>query len=612
MKRYLILLTCIGIITLFLTSCLKEYLDKAPESGLTEQEVFSKYANFLDYFDQVFDDANPAGNASILRSFPHYFAQAGQKFSVDALTDLCDQGRVANAQPIKGGIYFPYNSFWDGNAGFFVPLWRATRIANVAIEKINLIQDVTPEDKNDLLAQAYFVRGFSLFMLFRTWGPMPHLTKSLGAEDFPWDFVRPSKHETCLMAAADLDSAVYYYGLAGRMRRDAGPGQPGHLSSPDQFRPNGVAAKAIRARVLLYGASPLNNEHGQADWEEAAIANWDAIETALQYQYDLLPAADYTTNWSGVEYNNEMLWGWYSGNYNNIHNNLFYLLCPVMTGAAKMGNVSGSCPTQNHVDQYETKWGDPLNTQADRAAATALGHYNEQDPYVNRDPRFDINIIYNQATLAGFQSNKAQIWYQMVSGKPSYSELLNQLYATSQTGYYQRKRWGGQSVKNQVSVKDTDPAIRLTEVYLNYAEAANEAYGPNTPAPGATMTAVQAINKIRNRIGMADVLPQFTGSRELFRDRIKNERTIELSFEDHRFFDLRRWMDAPAAYAGPLYGMGIEKVTASPAYPTGYKYTRDVVLPPERQIHWVEPMYYFCYNSDIYYLLKKFDTYERW
>ena len=71
--------------------------------------------------------------------------------------------------------------------------------------------------------------------------------------------------------------------------------------------------------------------------------------------------------------------------------------------------TSGLCPTQGTVDMWETRWGDPLNTQADRDAATALGHYNEQDPFVNRDPRFYIDIIYNGATIPGYET--AKIYY---------------------------------------------------------------------------------------------------------------------------------------------------------------------------------------------------------
>jgi hypothetical protein len=153
----------------------------------------------------------------------------------------------------------------------------------------------------------------------------------------------------------------------------------------------------------------------------------------------------------------------------------------------------------------------------------------------------------------------------------------------------------------------------LAELYLNYAEAANEAYGPNTAAPGAAMTAVEAINHIRQRVNMPPVLAEFTGDKDIFRDRIKNERTIELAFEGHYFYDIRRWEDAPEIYSGTMWGMDIEKVTVSPTFPTGYRYTRKK-LPDNRQIAWRADgaMYYFPLRQADYEMFKNFEKYPVW
>ena len=157
--------------------------------------------------------------------------------------------------------------------------------------------------------------------------------------------------------------------------------------------------------------------------------------------------------------------------------------------------------------------------------------------------------------------------------------------------------------------------MRLGEVYLNYAEAANEAYGPNTPAPGASMTAVDAINLIRTRIGMLPVLAAYTTDKDAFRPRIKNERTVELMQEGgHYYFDIRRWMDAPVTMSSTLYGMDIEKLPTgySPlAYPTGYRYNR-VPLPDTRQTKWKNAMYYLPFMVDDIYKMKNFIPNENW
>ena len=150
--------------------------------------------------------------------------------------------------------------------------------------------------------------------------------------------------------------------------------------------------------------------------------------------------------------------------------------------------------------------------------------------------RLATDVITNQSPAIGWTNGKAQIYYSVSGGNMTYSELLNQnTLGITKTGYYMRKFWWDNSTKNQVSAILTDPLFRLAELYLDYAEAANEAYGPNTPAPGASLTAVQAINTIRTRAGMPNVNAAFTVDANAFRPRIKNERNVELSYEGHYY-----------------------------------------------------------------------------
>jgi len=613
MKKYFKIIIALSISSLMLTSCLDDFLNVSPESGLTEEEVFTKYENFKKFFDVVYSDY---GNYAIAGAFPLHWSYSSQKFSLESLTDMSDAGRLQESQKYKRGNMYPsqlmYNfreTSWSAPAGelfgWFETMWRATRVANIALQKVDMIQNATQEQKDDLRAQAYFVRGFCLFSLFRAYGPMPHVTKPLGPDD-QWDIERPSKYETCIAVVEDMNSAIEYYQKANKMRRDPGPGGALHLIDPEMFRPSGMAAMAIKARALLYAASPLNNDKGNVAWEDAAKANWEAIQQALVLNYELLPMDKFKQNFNGNKYSNEQLYGWYAGKNSPSAGHTQYLLPGVFNNSQYN---SGECPTQNTVDKFETVYGDPLNTEADRIAAAKAGHFNEQDPYSNRDPRLTFTIIYNQTSMPGsWQNGKAQIWIQ----GSTYGEISNPNFTGyTQTGYLSRKRWGGESQKNNVSVDYTEPVIRLGELYLNYAEAANEAYGPNTPAPGASLSAVQAINVIRNRAGMPDVLPQFTTSKEIFRDRIKNERTVELAFEGHYFYDIRRWMDAPAVYSGTLYGISVEKVTVSPDYPTGFKYTR-VPLPATRQVAWKEGMYYLPFADKDYKLMKNFQFGPVW
>lgn len=596
-----------------LTSCLEDYLNVSPESGLTEKEVFSKLENFKKFFDVVYTDY---GNYAIATAYPLHWSFSSQKFSLESLTDMSDPGRLQLGQQFKRGNIYPSNMLynfkewgWSAPAGeqfgWFEPLWRATRVANIALEKIDMIQNATQEEKDDLRAQAYFVRGFALFELFRSYGPMPHITKPLGPDDI-WDIPRPTKFETCMNAIRDMDEAIKYYQSANAMRRDPGPGGALHLNDPNMYRPSGIAAMAYKARILLYAASPLNNDKGNEVWVDAAKANWDAIQKALELQYELLPWANFKRNFNGNKYSNEQLLGWYAGRKHRTSYHTNYLLPGVFLNNQF---ASGECPTQNAVDKFETIYGDPLTTQEERDAAIALGNYNEQDPYSNRDPRFAFSIIHNQAPMPGsWQNGRAQIW---VDGS-TYGEILAPTFpGVTQTGYLSRKQWGGESVKNNITIEYTYPVIRLGELYLNFAEAANEAYGPTTTVPGTNMSALDAINIIRNRAGMPNVLAKFTTDKDIFRKRIKNERAVELAFEGHYYFDIRRWMDAPTVYTSTLFGILVERVPVSPEYPTGYKYTR-VPLPATRQVAWREAMYYMPFLDRDYKLMQTIANDQIW
>jgi hypothetical protein len=613
MKKVIIILLLTGMSLFFPTSCLKEYLDKAPQQGLTEEQIFTKLDNFKLFFDAVYAGTKYVGTAwddyNIKNAFPLYFGLWDQKYTFESVTDASDQGRYMEGQAWKSGNMsetIVNKMTYDAvRRPILESMFTIIRISNNALKKVNKIDDADDAAKNDLRGQAYFVRALGHFTLMNLWGPMPYLDKVLGPTDV-WDIARLSKHECMTRIAQDFDSSYYFFNLAGKVRRDPPLGVAGHLNygvtGYQMYRPNGMAALGFKSRTLLYRASPLNTEGG-TDWQEAAEASWQALQVALTNGAILLPMANRKQNYYGADVTDESLWSfsygnltWNNGGFTGVTNCGFASLFNGIFGAST-GSYSGVCPTQNFVDKYETSFGEPLNTQADRDAATLAGHYNEQNPYINRDPRLDIDIITNQSACQGWTSNKAQIYYSVSGGTVTYSELLNpNTLGITRTGYYMRKFWFSNSTKNQVSSIFADPIMRLAEIYLNYAEAANEAYGPNTPAPGATLTAVQAINIIRTRAGMPPVLAAYTVDKDAFRPRIKNERNVELSWEGHYYYDIRRWMDLQTIMSSTLIGMDIEKVTVAPAFPTGFRYTRKP-LSQDRQVVWKPQMYYLPFNN---------------
>lgn len=585
------------------TGCLNEYLDKAPDAGLTDTEVFSKYANFKNYFYSVYGGSN----FNIRCHYPLHWCMNSQKVTLEELTDMCDKSRIQRSQSIKLGNgsdatwligYMTADSNYPNNAK--VPnTWKSIRVCNMAIDKASEIQDCTEAERNDLIGQAYFVRAFCHFELFRLYGTIPYVDKVLGAND-EWDITPDDDYEFLKKCAADYQTAYEYFDKAGVVRRDPASGA-GNLADANQDKPNGVAALAMKGRVLLYAASPLNNPSGDVKrWEEAAEANAVALNTALANGYTLLTKANYSKNFYGNRYTNEQLWAYSTGSTTNYNSATIqsFVGYPFSNNAYS----ASQCPTQNFVDKFETADGWPLNTEAQRAAATAAGKYNEQDPYTNRDPRFENAVVYNGCTFQGY--SPASIYVNEDGSKPSGSLLAYPQSASdgvSETFYYERKRTGALSNKGNQNVLLTDPIIRLAEVYLNYAESANEAWGPDGKSASATLTAVEAVNVIRERVEMPEVLAEYCGTKDVFRDRIKNERTVELCFEgNHYFCDIRRWKDAPEIGRSTLYGMRATKVAVSSQYPTGFRYER-FALPANRQIAWKnDGMYWFRFqDSDL-------------
>jgi hypothetical protein len=627
MKKNLTITTVIGLLmSIFLPSCLEDYLNEAPDAGLTTEVVFSKYTNIMKFFDAVYDGqkvvtvngSSATHDYNIKCAHPLYFSMR-MEYTWDQLTDMSDAGRLYESQAIKGGQMGGTIDKWASpvsqkNIPILRSMFECIRICNMTLKNANMVQDALPADINDLIAQAYFIRAYAHFSLFRIWGPMPYITKVLNDKS-EFDIPRLSRYETCIKVAQDFDSAYVFFRKAGKMRRDMDK----QLSNPKQFRPTGVAALGMKSRALLYAASAQNNKNGISDWDIAAKACWMAIDSAQYYGYALQTASSaggnlkqaYKNNFMNVPRTNEQLWSYYVNNNNpDIGTNWSVGLTTVQSltngvFAQSATAMSGENPTQNFIDRFETKWGDPLNTLADRQAAAKLEHYNEQDPYTNRDPRLAWGVVYNQSNeVAGY--NPANIYYETKDGKQIFSDLLNYsaYLGVSRTGYYQRKTIYDSNTKVTTSYNLTDPIIRLAELYLNYAEAAAEAYGgENGMAPGAKLTAAQAVNIIRQRVGMPD-LP--TGlSPKKFMERYKNERVIELCFEGHYYFDIRRWLEAPIAMKQILYGMDIEKVPVSATYPKGFKYTR-IPLSTDRQCTWKDEMYTFPFTTEDNYKMKNF------
>ena len=600
------------------------YLDLDEETtSLTEDQVFATYSRSSAFLGRALAQLEYAYPFELERIFIYGGSWAAQ-------TDAADTGAPTSPSTsefkkcnlsesmLDRYSYIDGTATTGGNLQISYNMWRIIRMANKAIENYDKMIDGTDVERNEYLGEAYFIRALAHFNLCRFFGGVPYLDHVLQADE-SWDIPRESSHATYVKAAEDFFKAYEYLNAAGYMRRNT----PTNLNTGTKQLelPSGCTALALRARALMYAASPLNNEGGTSDWEAAAEASAFALSAALENGFTIQPIESYTDMFHTVTITNETIWP-HIQSLANTSNNISTIIPSILTRGTGLSSMTGygTHPTQNFVDRFETLDGYPLQTAAQRAAAVAAGSYNEQDPYRDRDPRMDLNIIHDglpafaQAKISSgggcfniYYDSEAKSWPRTTLNGVNVSLGIDwdtQALATegyTNTGYYARKYYDGSFSGAHAIV---DPMVRLAELYLNYAECVNEAFGPSgrvSTYSNVNLTAVEAVNVIRRRAGIADVRSEYTGSAAALRERIQNERCVEFAFEsNHYWFDIRRWKTAPQLMTATLQGMYIATCPPDAEHPLGKVYTRRD-LSSARQGTWKDCMYVlpFSHSEEI-------------
>lgn len=399
---------------------------------------------------------------------------------------------------------------------YFNFAYNNIRNINVFFSKI----DEAPGDnafKNGVKGEMMFLRAHLYANLIWRYGGVPLITKVFALDD---DFkVSRASYDDCVkFIVNELDVA------AGLLPADQQAGQLGRISAN--------ACKALKSRVLLYSASELNNPtHDQSKWQAAA----DAAEALLSVGYSINP--DYQGTF--LANNKEIIFARYFTQANNTNFNL-------EQGRNGSDGWGAHNPTQNLVNAYEMKaTGElPYTEQADGALLlNPASGYDPNKPYDGRDPRFDASILHDGSVWAGRETESYH------GGKDSPEG--NQGFNSSLTSYYLKKFLIESIPPAGSTVKPTNPWIffRYAEILLNYAEAKFEL--------GDEATAREYLNMVRSRPSVN--MPVVNDSGEKLKKRIQNERRIELAFEEHRFFDVRRWKIASTTESKSILGMNIQK-----------------------------------------------------
>lgn len=540
-----------------MTSC-TDYLDKAPESDIAADDAYKNFTNFQGFTEELYycipDFARGYWNNSWNWGEDEIIS-SGIDYMMGYKIDQGDfWGWQSEHDGWQSGFMDRNNSVASSDDRFAKSLWPLAwygiRKANMGIQALRegKFINATSEERNLIEGQLYFFRGWFHFELIQYFGGLPYINEVLPADG---QFRLPRPHYQAVADsiardfrhAADLLPIDWDNTTAGRA-----------TLGKNQLRINKIMALGYLGKNYLWAGSPLMNYESQGvkeynkDYCAKAAEAFGELLTLVesgQTQYALVDFDHYSDIFYTYGKNGLM-----PGSTEAIFRNPCYghsgWNCSTF-GVSKQfatyyltDNGVGLFPTANYVNYYGMANGLPLDDPN--------SGFDPTHPWKGRDPRFYHDIRYDGCKLvAGTIPNASEEHYRYAE---LYSEgPLRDETNGSRTGYLNYKfisddqnkydeGWGwSPQFTLQVSW------MRLSDIYLMYAESAAEAYGSaQGKSANCSLTAVQAVDKIRERAGVSDVAASYTGDLEKFMGEVRRERAVELSFEGHRFNDLRRWL----------------------------------------------------------------------
>lgn len=490
-----------------LTNC--EKLDYEETTGLSKEDVFKYFSNSKNFLSGIYSylptDFNSIDGAM----------RAAASDEAEHVSDL------SNIQKFNDGSWSaiqPLDNVW----GTMYAGIRASNLFLKESEGQTFPEETYNVEYKELIRQyqnypyeARFLRAFFYFELVKRYKKIPLVTTVLTAEEAV-NVEQASFEEVVAFIVSECDAVAAV--LPTSYDNDPNFNTP----TKETGRATKGAALALKARALLYAASPLHNTGNDLVlWQKAASAAKDVINLGL---YSL--TSPYSTNFyvTAAAPIPELIFERRNAVSNDFEKRNF----PI----GYEGGNTGTCPTQNLVDAYEmVRTGLPITNSS--------SGYNLSNPYSTtgasaRDPRLRQTIIFNGSA---WKSVRVDTYIGGRNGLP--------LPNATKTGYYLKKYVNetvnlDPKISTGVTSKEHNWVLfRYAEVLLNYAEAMNEGYGGPANASTLGMTAFQAVNMVRQRATM----PAFpaTLNQDDFRTKLRNERRVELAFEDHRFWDIRRW-----------------------------------------------------------------------
>ena len=548
MKKYSIFALALVMGAMTLTSCedaFGNFLDKQPSNELTKAEVLGSFTlleqNHNDTYNFLLHGANRINNSWL-----------------DAATDLAESSIGTSGTRTSFNIG---NYYGGGGAAELTSVWesryRGIRKCNITINTLEAenADKLRPADlsvelfqtrKANFIAEARFLRAYFYWELFLRYGPVPMVTTEL---DPNGDLM------TGYTERPDLKT---FMDFLFKEVKECEAGLKTYAETSDETyagEVNQPTARALYVRMMLYMASPRFSAQSGITWQQAADAAKDFLaDYGDNYRLET------RTNGGVAAYNN----AWLLNSYADKNPEVIFFRNDVAIGWSGIstdtpvgeGGQGGLCPSQNLVDMYDMEDGSAPFTQYDATGApvyvngkptvNAESGYTDQNMWKNRDPRFAASVLYQGSEWNGRSIN-------VIYGQ-SDNPIGNQ--NVTPTGYYVRKY----IPETILSSNHSGTAKRLwriftySEILLSYAEALNEA-----DYAGNKALVCNLLDQIRHRGGIIGNVANRAdlNSQTAMRNFIHKERTIELAFEEHRWWDVRRWNVAGEALGRDIYGIDV-------------------------------------------------------
>lgn len=542
------------------TSCNKDYLEKPFSVSFNEDSVFTRYENTLKLVYEMY---------ALKPYYLNLYVSAGSTTRLagsllDCATDMgCSFRLNANYGAHKfnaGTVQAEWLSNNPQGEDVYGDHYKTIRKAFTLLERIDEVPDATPGEKERIKAEAKTMIAFEYFQLMKRYGGVPLITKRLN----------PAKDDINLERSPLAD--IYSYIITQLDEAIANPSFAPRYDGLEFGRLNKAFAYGLKARAALWAASPLFNtaepylafgghnnliclmSNDPARWQTCIKYTQEAIDYCEANGYAIVNTANTGLNYTiSYQYrpnqgNTEAIWA--TMEVTNPSMNYW------LPRGTPFSGYQANMPTQNMVEKYQNKdgsyvnWNTPVTTPANDPVY----------PYRNLDPRFAQTVMYNGSTVyPGVTLDNYDHETAALNGKNGPAK------SSSQLAYMIRKHVYG--YEDRALTKTTWQPLcmqmRLTELYLIYAEALNETQAV------ADAKVTEKINRIRARSGMPAIGPGL--SQADMRKKIQEERAIEFAFEDYRFFDLKRWK-LGEVFKGPIYDLHVKKMNNNTTVYTKYKF----------------------------------------